>query len=271
MHYRRAFVAGVVAVGLLAAALPAAAQDANEPISWLINVTVKPGHFMDLKNSTEKYDKPVLDKLMADGTIGSWGFACQVIGPPGEPCMYYVTAANWSAMSKVNKAFEDNRKAMKASEMKAMMESFLGATEPEKEASSVVRHVVFQAHKGGEVNYLMRHIYKVKPGKGSEVVKLYKAYIEPTYQKLLDAGVISGYGLAVPEIHTGAGWTHTSWIVFSDMSQLDAVDKAFEEAEKARSKELNEMLEATFMHASEANAHVDSLMHISMHGGETSK
>jgi hypothetical protein len=271
MRYRRAFVAGVVAVGLLAAALPAAAQATNEPISWLINVTVKPGHFMDVKKSTEKYDKPVLDKLLADGVIGSWGFACQVIGPPGESCMYYVTAADWSAMGKVNKAFEDNRKGMKEAEIKAMMESFLGATVPEKEMSTVVRHVVFHANPGGNPSYLMRHIYKFKPGKGGEAVKLYKAYIEPTYQKLLEAGVISGYGLAVPEMHTGAGWTHTSWIVFSDMSQMDAIDKAFDEADKARSKELNDMLEATFMHMSEPDAHVDSLAHIVMHGSKTSK
>jgi hypothetical protein len=271
MHYRRTFVACVVVLGLLAAALPAAAQATNEPISWLINVTVKPGHFIDLKNSTEKYDKPVLDKLVADGVIGSWGFACQVIGPPGESCMYYVTAADWSAMGKVEKAFDENRKAMKESEMKAMMESFLGATEPAKEMSSVVRHLVFHANQGGDAHYLMRHIYKFKPGKGHEAVKLYKAYIEPTYQKLLDAGVITGYGLAVPEMHTGAGWTHTSWIVFSDMSQLDAVDKAFEEADKARSKELNDMLDTTFMHMNVPDAHVDSLAHIILHGGKSSK
>jgi hypothetical protein len=271
MHYRRAFVACVVVLGLLAVALPAAAQEMNEPLTWLINVTVKPGHFGDVKKATEKYDKPVLDKLVADGTIEGWGFACQMIGPPQESCMYYVTAANWAAMGKVEKAFHENRSAMKPAEMKAMEESFLTNTEPEKEVSSVVRHLVFKAHPGGEVNYLMRHIYTVKPGKGDEVEKLYKAYIEPTYQKLLDDGVILGFGLAVPDMHTGAGWTHTSWIVFSDMAQLDTVDKAFEEAYKARGKELNEMLDHTFLKAAVPGAHVDSLAHVIMHGGKASK
>jgi hypothetical protein len=271
MHCRRAFIAGVVVMGLLVSALPAAAQATNEPLTWLINITVKPGRVADVRKSTEKYDKPVLDKLVADGAIESWGFACQVIGPPGESCFFWVTGADWSAMAKVEKAFAENRQAMKEPEMKAMMEAFNGATEPAKEMSSIVRHVVFRANEGGDVNYLMRHIYKVKPGKGSEVVKLYKAYIAPTYDKLLEAGVISGYGLAVPEMRTGTTWTHTSWIVFSDMSQLDAVDKAFDDAEKARSNELNEMLDHTFMKLGEPDAHVDSLAHVILHGGKTAK
>jgi hypothetical protein len=271
MRYRSALVACVVAMGMITAALPAAAQATNEPISWLINVTVKPGHFMDLKKAAEKYDKPVFDKLVADGVIGSWGLGCQLVGPPEESCMYFVTAADWSAMAKVEKAFHDQQMGMKESEAKAMEEAYLGATVPEKEISSVVRHVVFHGTPGAKTSYLLRHVYKFKPGKGEELVKLYKAYTMPIYQKLLDAGVITGYGLAVPEMHVGAPWTHASWITFSDMSQLDAVDKAFEEADKARGEGLNDMLEATFMKMNVPDAHWDSLMHVSLYGSQSAK
>jgi hypothetical protein len=271
MRYRSALAACVAAIGMVTAVLPAAAQAAKEPLTWVINVTVKPGKFMELKSATEKYDKPVLDKLVADGAISSWGFACQTIGPPSESCMYYVTGADWAAMEKVDKAFEADRKAMKESERKAMMESNLETTDPDKEVSFVVRHVVFNAVPGGDANYLLRHIYKVKPGKGEEVVKLYKAYIAPVYQKLLEQGTILGYGLAVPEMHSGENWTHTSWLVFSDMSKMDAIDKALDDAEKARGKELNEMLDATYMKASVPGGHVDSLSQIVLHGGARSK
>jgi hypothetical protein len=271
MRYRSVLVAWVVVMGMLAAALPAAAQATNEPLSWLINVTAKPGKYMDLEKATEKYDKPVLDKLVADGVIGSYGFAYQVVGPPDQSCMYFITAADWSAMGKIEKAFEDNHKGMKEAEVKAMMDSYFGATLAEKEVSSVVRHVVFQGTPGTKPNYLMRHVYKFKPGQGSAAVKMFKQYNAPIYQKLLEAGVINGYGLAVPEVHTGDGWTHSSWVVFSDMSQMDAIDKAFDEAMKARGEELNEMLRSTLMKMHDMDARWDSLMHISIYGSKPSK
>jgi hypothetical protein len=271
MRYRNALVACVVVVGMFAAALPAVAQGTGEPLTWIINVTVKPGRAMDLEQAAQKYDKPVFEKLVADGTISGYGLAHQVVGPASESYLYWATAADWAAMGKVEKAFEENYKAMKPAEAKASMDAFLGATQPEKESSGVVRHVVFQASPGGKPNYLMRHVYKVKPGKGSAAVKMYKEYNAPIYQKLLEAGVITGYGLVVPDMHTGAGWTHTAWVMFSDMSQMDAIDKAFDEAEKARGEESNEMLRATWMGMNDMDAHWDSLMKISMIGGKAAK
>jgi hypothetical protein len=211
------------------------------------------------------------DKLLADGAIASYGLAHQIVGPPTESYVYWVTAADWSAMGKVEKAFEENYKAMKPEDAKAAMDAFLGATQPEKESSAVVRHVVFNGTPGSRPNYLMRHVYKVKPGKGSEAVKMYKQYNAPIYQKLLEAGVITGYGLVVPDMHTGAGWTHTGWVTFTDMSQIDAMDKAFDEAEKARGEELNDMVQSTWRQLHDMDAHWDSLMHIIIYGSQAPK
>lgn len=258
-------------MGMLAAALPAVAQGTGEPVSWLINVTAKPGKAMDLEQAAQKYDKPVFEKLLADGTISSYGLAHQLVGPPTESYMYWVTAADWSAMGKVEKAFEEHYKAMKPEEAKASMEAFLGATQPEKESSGVVRHVVFHGTPGAKPNFLMRHVYKVKPGKGSAAVKMYKEYDVPVYQKLLEAGVISGYGLAVPDMHTGAGWTHTGWVTFADMSNIDAMDKAFDEADKARGEAVTETLEAAWSQLHDMDSHWDSLMKISMYGSKAAK
>lgn len=267
MRHRSALVACVVVIGMLAAALPVAAQEMGEPITWVISVTVKPGKFSELEKATEKYDKPVFDSLVANGTILSWGFGRQVIGPPTESGTYWVTATDWTAMGKVDKAFEDNYKTMKPEDAKAAMTAFLGATVPEKESSWVVRHVVFNGTPGVKPNYLARHVYKFKPGKGQTAVKMFKEYNAPVYDKLLAAGVISGYGVAVPEFHDGSGWTHTIWATFSEMSQMDAMDKAFEEAEKARGDSLNETLMSNWIALHDMDAHWDSLMKISMYGG----
>jgi hypothetical protein len=258
----------VALVGFLAAAVPAAAQESVEPITWLLNVTVKPGKFADLEKSAEKYDKPVLDGLVARGDITSWGLAYQVVGPPQESYMYWVTARDWSAMAKVDKAFEDNHKGMKEADLKAMMDSYLAATVAEKETSAVVRHVVFGGTHGARPGYLMRHVYSVKPGKGAAATRMYKEHDVPVFKKLLEAGIISGYGLAVPEMHTGGGWTHTMWVTFADMARIDAIDKAFEEAESQRGEATNETLAATWSAMHDMDAHWDSLMKVSMYGGK---
>jgi hypothetical protein len=260
MHHRSALIACVVGIFMLAAALPAAAQATNEPISWLLNVTVKPGMNDDLEKSVQTYDKPVLDKLVADGIIGSWGFGCQFVGPPSVSCIYVITAADWSAMGKVEKAFEDYYKAMKPEESKAAMGAYLNATQPDKESSSMVRHVVFKETPGVKSNYMLRSVYKVKPGKGSTAVKMFKEYDAAIYQKLLEAGVINGYGLAVPELYTGAGWTHADWVTFSDLSQMDALDKAFDEARKAGGEAFVEMYRASWLGMVDMDSYWDSLI-----------
>ncbi|MFZ5787832.1 MAG: hypothetical protein ACOY3Y_15450, partial [Acidobacteriota bacterium] len=239
-----------------------------EPITWLLNVTVKPGKFMDLEKSAGTYDKPVLDGLVARGDITSWGLAYQVVGPPHESYMYWVTARDWSAMAKVDKAFEDSRKGMKEDELEKMMDSYLGATVAEKETSAVVRHIVVGSTPGSRPGYLMRHVYKVKPGKGAAVKKMYQEYEVPVFKKLLAAGTISGYGLAVPEMHTGGDWTHTMWVTFADMAKIDAIDAAFEEADKARGEATNDALAATWTSMHDMDAHWDSLMKVSMYGGK---
>ena len=108
-------------------------------------------------------------------------------------------------MGKLEKAFHEDRKAMTEAARKGMLETELSDTEPEKEASSIIRRVIFYVAAGGGVQYLMRHVYRFKPGEGKAAVKLPKQYIAPTFQKLLDGGVILGYGLAEPEMHSGAG------------------------------------------------------------------
>jgi hypothetical protein len=107
----------------------------------------------------------------------------------------------------------------------------------------------------------------VNPGKGGAAVKMYKEYNAPTYEQLLKAGVISGYGVAVPDMHVGGDWTHAFWSMFSDLSQIDAIDTAFEAADEARGDALNETIDTAWREMHDMDAHWDSLMSISMYGG----
>ena len=57
----------------LAVAAPALAQDEATPLTWVAYTRVKSGKTQDWLQLSMKYDKPLLDKLMADGTVLSWG------------------------------------------------------------------------------------------------------------------------------------------------------------------------------------------------------
>ena len=257
-----------VAIGMLAAAIPVVAQGAGEPITMLWYVTAKPGKWVDFEKAAEKYDKPVFDKLVADGVITSWGLAYQETGPPDQEYMYWMTGDDWTAMGKAGKAFEEHYKAMKEADRKAEMDAYLGATVPEKSSSSMVRHVVFKGTPGVKPGYMMRHVFKVKPGKGPAAMKIIKEYETPVLDKLLAAGLINAYGVAVPEIHTGTGWTHAVWYTFTDLAQLDAIDKAFEEDDKTRSESINASIMADWVQLHDFDAHFDSLMKIELYGGK---
>ena len=257
-----------VAIGMLAAAIPVVAQGAGEPITWLWHVTAKPGKWMDLEKAAEKYDKPVLDKLVADGVITSWGLAYQLAGPPDQSYMYWVAGNDWAAMGKMWKAFEDNYKAMKEADRKASMDAFLGATVPEKESSSVVRQVVFKGTPGVKPVYLWQMIHKVKPGHGRAATAMFKEYDVPVLDKLLAAGTICAYGASVPEVLTGSGWTHSFWVMFTDMAQLDAITKAYMEDFATRSESVNEAMMANWIAMNDMDARWDSLMQIELYGGK---
>jgi len=68
-------------------------------------------------------------------------------------------------------------------------------------------------------------------------------------------------------MHVGGGWTHAFWSLFSDLSQIDAIDAAFEAADEARGDALNETIDTAWREMHDMDAHWDSLMSISMYGG----
>lgn len=267
MERMRRVCSGMVALGLLLAALPAAAQEKVEPLTWVVRVAVKPGKWMEFERMAEKFNKPVLDRLLAQGVISSYGLAYQLVGPPRQSYMYWVTAADWAAMARVDKAFEDSRKGLKEVEMRELISSYLASTDPEQESSEVVRHLVFGGRPGARPQFLVRHAYKVKPEHASAAVKMFAEIYAPVYDTLLGAGSITAYGLAVQEMHTDSSWTHTVWTTIADLAQLDGINRAFEEAEARRGEVSSSAVRASWLRMHDSDAHWDSIMRLVFYGG----
>lgn len=267
MKRMQGICAGALVLGVLLASLPAVAQEKAQPLTWLVNVSVKPGKWMEFEKMAEKFNKPVLEKLLAQGVIASYGLAYQTVGPPKQSYMYWVTAADWAAMAKVEKAFEENRKGMKEAEMKELIGGYLANTDADQESSAVVRHVVFAAAPGSKPRYLVRHAYKVKPEHAGAATKMFTEFNAPVYDSLLAAGTIGGYGMVVQEMHTDPSWTHTGWTTIADLSHLDAIDQAFEKADAARGEVAGAAVHSNWLRMHDSDAHWDSIMRVVMYGG----
>jgi hypothetical protein len=91
------------------------------------------------------------------------------------------------------------------------------------------------------------------------------------YDRLVADGTILNYGLHVPAIHRGEGWTHMGWYGTNDLAARDAVSAAFDAAEAARSEEENAAIGERWSSIFEPGGHSDQVLLVIHHktaGGE---
>lgn len=197
----------------------------------------------------EKYDaaqKPVFDKLIADGTIVGYGFFKMAAHTEGSPNH----GSWWTATSMANL-------------MKVL--SFV-ATQPipadiEKiEAASkhfdlilTSRH--YAAHAGTFDNgYLRVGTWKAKPGEGAALDKAIKEYIVPILDKLMADGAIHSYSVDREAVHADDPGVVDVAIVTNDASGLDKFIASIDAAAKA-----NPLGGPAFGATIDASAHRDFL------------
>ena len=108
-------------------------------------IKAKAGKGGDYRTAWEKYNKPVYDKLLADGVILAYGLCVEDIKTEGNftHFVWYATS-NMGAMDKVGPAFTADRQRRSAEERDAINETFLGVTEPDLARSIVTRSRIFK-------------------------------------------------------------------------------------------------------------------------------
>lgn len=108
-------------------------------------VKVKPGKGADYRRTWEKYNKPVFDKLVADGVVLAYGLAAEDIKTDGDWTHFvWIATANMAAADKIGPAFAADRARRSEEERDAIGEAFTSATEPDKARSIVTRSRIFR-------------------------------------------------------------------------------------------------------------------------------
>src|SRR6185503_7800961 len=115
------------------------------PITRYNFVKVKPGKAADYRKTWDKYNKPVFDKLVADGVILAYGLATEAIKTDGEFTHYvWMATANMAGLDKIAAAFAADRAARTEAEQNSITQAFADVTEPDKARSMVTRSRIFR-------------------------------------------------------------------------------------------------------------------------------
>jgi len=108
-------------------------------------VKVKPGKGGDYRKVWEKYNKPVLDKLVADGVVLAYGLSVEEVRTDGDftHFVWYATK-DLASFEKARATFTADRDKRSQEEQDAITAEFLKTIEPDASRSEVGRSLMFR-------------------------------------------------------------------------------------------------------------------------------
>ena len=116
--------------------------------------------------------------------------------------------------------------------------------------------------------YFELSYFPLKPFQGESLKDLWLEYGQQTMDGLQTAGTIGAYGLGVTAVHDGV--TPPSvlfWTALPNLAAKDAVDAAFEAADKARGEEATNKMMESFGSKVGFDGHHDRILLVTHNGG----
>ena len=176
---------------LLLTSLAASAQQRPLPFTYVSEWTIPRAQWDDYESFNKKNVQPILEKLMAEGTVTGWGFyATNVHDESG------ITHGNWfeaSSIASIEKALDALTKLAR--------NPILSTSG--KHRDYLVRAQVRGAKPAGGTNgYLWVNYTQLKPGKAEEWRALFDKYIKSLLDGLVDDGSFISYEVDAEVVHT---------------------------------------------------------------------
>lgn len=173
----------------------------------------------------DEQDKPLLDKLVANGTLVGYGAYTNLVHQEGEP-----THGSWfTATSEGN--------LLKA--LEAIYAQPGSVTAPVQGASKhwdqILTGDIYNSRPGASTGYLTWSRWEVKPGEMHSYSELTKSMFVPILEKLLAEGSITSYGTLTEDYHTQKLGTIYEYFTVPDAASLDKANKAFDDVFKNNS------------------------------------
>ncbi|MGA2428085.1 MAG: hypothetical protein ABSH13_06250 [Candidatus Acidiferrum sp.] len=107
-------------------------------------VKVKPGKGVDYRKAWEKYNKPIFDKLAADGTILAFGLSVEDVRTDGDFTHYtWIATKDLASQDKVRAAVLADRDKRSPEEQEAIIHLFTNLTDPDAVRTELNRSLIF--------------------------------------------------------------------------------------------------------------------------------
>ena len=115
------------------------------PVTRYSFTKVRPGKGAEYRKVWDKYNRPVYEKLAADGVILAWGLAVEDIKTDGDFTHFaWVATADMAAFDKVRAAFNADRDKRSEEERDGITASFTAVIDPDASRTLVTRSLIFK-------------------------------------------------------------------------------------------------------------------------------
>ena len=212
---RKRILAGVVLVclglfGTLLGAPAAQAQQQQETslYTYVAFWGVPRAQWGDIEKAYAS-SHPVLEKLVADGTLVSWGTAAAVVHDSGG-----MTHNNWLQATSMAGIL----KALDALQQTAQNPAFSDAKH-----FDFFMHTISHGGKTASLNsgYLVVFMWLVKPGESGAFEGIFKRYYKPMLDDGIAKGSVTMYNFDEQQIHTDTPGWHYIAVVVPDAAGVD--------------------------------------------------
>ena len=216
----------VPVVFLLLSCLALAQQPAEPPVfTYVAEWTIARADWDQFNKTFEQSSRPILDRLLANGTIIGYGSFATYVHEADAP-----THGDWwsaSSLANIEKA--------RAELIKAAVNPAMAAA---KHRDYLLRSIF---HKGSMVKpgpgFLVVSESQVQAGKGADWRQLWEKYTKPVYDQLVADGTITQYSVDVEQVHTQDPGTRYIWYTTSGADGVDKVGAALNAAAQARGEQ----------------------------------
>lgn len=114
------------------------------PVSRYNFFKVKPGKSADFRKAWEKYNKPVFDKLLADGVVLAYGLAVEDVRTEGSFTHFvWYDVKDLASLDKVRAAFNADRDRRSQEEQEALTHLFVSLQDADAFRSELIRSLIF--------------------------------------------------------------------------------------------------------------------------------
>ena len=213
---RQLLLSIIVLLVLVLTPLASTAQQQEPTIyTYIAHWNVPRAQWAEATANVEEDVRPIMERMLADGTIESWGNEVRIIHEENG-----TTHGTWWAATSIT-GLERVLEELVNLPANPVLDN---AGHHDHLLQSIVHRGTTTALTSG---YFSVSINKLQPGSGQAWRQLWEKYFKPTYDELLDNGTILSYEVSSQYVHTEDPRWRYVWTVTPNAEAQDKVEAAF--------------------------------------------